>query len=98
MTYHVYMMANQWNTVLYIGSTDNLARRAWEHRTGFRRTAFTWTYQCLKLVWFEEHEHGSEAVRREYQMKEWKRAWKEKLVNAMNPDWQDIAPPYEPPA
>lgn len=97
MPYHVYMMANRWNTVLYIGMTDELARRAWEHRTGYYPEAFTWTYQCLKLVWIEEHEDGVSAATRERQMKEWKREWKEKLVKEMNPTWQDIAPAYEPP-
>ena len=92
MPYHVYMMANVWNTVLYIGSTNDLARRAREHRTGVYRESFTWTYQCLKLVWYDEHEDGRSAVTREYQMKEWKRAWKDKRVTAMNPTWQDIAP------
>ena len=83
---YVYMMANRWNTVLYIGMTDALAKRAWEHRTGFYPDAFTWTYQCVKLVWFEEHEDGASAVTREQQMKEWKRAVEGEVGQGDEPD------------
>lgn len=95
VTHYVYRMTNRWNTVLYIGSTNNLARRAWEHRTGLRQNAFTWQYQCNKLVWFEELPDRATALQREYRMNQWKRAWKERLVNELNPTWPDIAPPYE---
>ncbi|HEX2616140.1 MAG TPA: GIY-YIG nuclease family protein [Flavobacteriales bacterium] len=96
MPYYVYIMSNRWNTVLYVGFTNDLARRAWQHRTGFYKHAFTRTYNCDKLVWYEEHATRQAARARERQIKEWKRAWKERLIDELNPTRQDIAPPYEP--
>ncbi len=96
--WYTYMMSNYWNTVLYVGSTNDIARRAWQHRTGQNKDAFTWRTQCLKLVWYEEHTSGQEAVDREYLIKKWRRAWKERLIDELNPTRQDIAPAYIPPA
>jgi putative endonuclease len=86
----VYIMASQRNGTLYIGSTDDLAKRAWEHRNGVVE-GFTRRYGCRLLVWFEAHATLLDARSRERQMKDWKRAWKIARIEAMNPDWRDLA-------
>ncbi len=85
----VYIKASGRNGTLYIGVTSDLPRRAWQHREG-RVPGFTRRYGCKLLVWYE---HGAEieaAIRREKQMKQWKRLWKLRLIEEMNPDWNDL--------
>jgi putative endonuclease len=77
-------------TVLYTGMTDDINKRAWEHREHTYR-GFTHRYNCEFLVWFEMHETRESAVIRERQIKKCNRAWKERLINEMNPDWRDLA-------
>ena len=85
----VYIMASRRNGTIYIGSTSNLVRRVYEHRNGLI-DGFTKTYGCKLLVWYEAH-HGIEGARsRELQMKEWRRPWKLKRIEAANPDWADL--------
>lgn len=86
---YVYIMASQRNGTLYLGSTDNLARRVWEHRNGMVE-GFTKRYGCKMLVWYEAHEDLMSARQREYRMKEWKRAWKLREIEGLNPDWNDL--------
>ena len=86
----VYMMANERNTVLYIGMTDDLNKRAYQHREHLIK-GFTDRYNCEKLVWFEAHPSREAAFTRERQLKKWKRAWKEELIEEMNPEWRDLA-------
>ena len=86
---YVYIMASQRNGTLYLGSTDNLARRVWEHRNGVVE-GFTKRYGCKLLVWYEAHEDLMIARQREYRMKEWKRAWKIREIEGLNPDWDDL--------
>ena len=88
---YVYIMASKPNGTLYIGVTSNLLKRAWEHREGIA-DGFTKRYGCKLLVWFEVHDRIEEAIIREKQMKEWRRAWKVRRIVEMNPDWQDLAP------
>ncbi len=87
--YYVYILTNNTNTVLYIGVTNDLTRRAWEHREK-KSKGFTEKYNVRKLVYFEQTESVEAALIREKQLKNWKRAWKEKLVEEMNPDWKDL--------
>ncbi|WP_242186964.1 GIY-YIG nuclease family protein [Sphingomonas sp. CARO-RG-8B-R24-01] len=82
-------MASQRNGTLYIGSTNALARRAWEHREGII-SGFTKEYGCKLLVWYEVHAVVESARLREYQMKSWKRAWKVREIEGFNPDWEDL--------
>jgi putative endonuclease len=89
MVFHVYIMASKRNGTLYIGSTDDLARRVFEHQS--RLSGFTAKYGCTLLVWHETHETRESAVIRERQMKEWRRVWKLKLIEETNPDWRDLA-------
>jgi putative endonuclease len=84
-------MANHRHTVLYIGVTNSVERRSTEHRTHFNPKSFTARYNVEKLVWYEAHTSITAAITREKQLKKWNRAWKERLINEMNPDWKDLA-------
>jgi putative endonuclease len=85
----VYIMASARNGTIYLGSTNNLLRRAWEHRNNIVE-GFTHRYSCKLLVWFEAHETLESARFREQQMKEWKRAWKLREIEGLNPEWHDL--------
>lgn len=89
-TYYVYIMANQYNNVLYVGVTNNLERRAYEHKNGVVE-GFTKRYNVHKLVWFESCGDVEAAIVREKQIKNWTRAKKEVLINQMNPGWKDLS-------
>ncbi|MFA6124134.1 GIY-YIG nuclease family protein [Sphingomonas sp.] len=86
---YVYIMASKRNGTIYLGSTDHLARRAWEHREGVV-PGFTKTYGCKLLVWYELHGTLETARVREFQMKSWKRAWKLREIEGLNPEWDDL--------
>lgn len=85
----VYIMASRRNGTLYIGVTSDLLKRVWEHREGLIE-GFTKKYGCKMLVWFEQHDDIEAAITREKQMKEWKRAWKLRVIEEKNPDWDDL--------
>lgn len=88
-TYWVYMLASARNGTLYIGVTNDLARRVYEHKT--RATGgFTARYGVTMLVWSEEHHDINEAIAREKMLKRWRRAWKLDLIESANPDWRDL--------
>ena len=84
-------MTNKKNGVLYIGCTDNIVERVKEHKFKKYPRAFTARYKCDTLVYFEEYEVGEEASKRELQFKKWKRDWKIKLIEDMNPSWMDLS-------
>ena len=90
VSFWVYILASRRNGTLYIGMTDDLVRRAWEHRTGAVR-GFTRQYGIKMLVWFEQHETRESALQRERQLKKWNRAWKLQLIERFNPSWKDLA-------
>jgi putative endonuclease len=85
----VYLMTNRRNGILYAGVTSDLPRRCHEHRTGLL-PGFTKRYGLKMLVWFEPHDSVRAAIQREKTMKHWPRAWKVRLINASNPEWQDL--------
>ena len=87
--FYTYIVASGPYGTLYTGSTDNLARRVYEHREKVRQ-GFTTKYGVTKLVWYEPHEGREFAFRRERQIKEWRRKWKVELIEAMNPTWADL--------
>ena len=87
--YAVYIMASRRNGTLYIGVTNDIARRAGEHRSR-AGAAFTCKYGVTQLVWYEHYADVNEAIAREKQLKKWRRAWKLELIEAMNPDWIDL--------
>ena len=89
MAFYVYLLASQKNGTLYCGHTDDIARRAWQHREG-QGAAFTRRNRVTRLVWYEVHDTRDGAKTREYQIKKWKRAWKIRLIEGVNPDWKDL--------
>jgi putative endonuclease len=89
MSFFVYVLASRRNGTLYIGMTDNLARRVWEHQSG-AVPGFTKKYGVKTLVWYELHESRETAFQRERQLKKWNRAWKLKLIEQLNPNWRDL--------
>jgi putative endonuclease len=91
--FYTYIVASQRNGTLYIGSTDHLMKRAYEHREKMR-PGFTAKYGVGMLVWYEEHETRDAAFKRERQIKEWKRTWKLRLIEGENPDWADLFDPF----
>jgi len=90
MSFFVYILASRRNGTLYIGMTDNLARRVWEHQSG-AIAGFTKKYGVKTLVWYELHETRESAFQRERQLKKWNRDWKLKLIERLNPSWRDLA-------
>jgi putative endonuclease len=90
MSFFVYMLASRRNGTLYIGMTDNLARRVWEHQTS-AAAGFTKKYGVKTLVWYELHDSRETAFQRERQLKKWNRAWKIQLIEHLNPSWRDLA-------
>ena len=89
MAYYLYIMTNQKNGTLYIGATNDLIRRTFEHREGLIR-GFTKKYGLTRLVYYEAYEDVRDALEREKRMKEWKRAWKIELIERENPEWRDL--------
>lgn len=83
-------MTNNSNKVLYIGVTSDLTKRVMQHKNHVYE-GFTEKYNCTKLVYFEECNDINSAIRREKQLKNWHRDWKNNLVNQSNKDWNDLA-------
>ncbi|MEM9738446.1 MAG: GIY-YIG nuclease family protein [Pseudomonadota bacterium] len=89
MAFYVYILASQKNGTRYTGHTDDLEQRIFDHREG-RGCVFTRQYGITRLVWTEEHDTRESAKWREYRIKAWKRAWKTRLIEEMNPNWEDL--------
>jgi len=85
----VYILASQRNGTLYIGVTSNLIKRVWEHKNDFS-DGFCRKYSVHKLVYYELLDTITEAIRREKQLKKWRRQWKLELVEKRNPNWNDL--------
>jgi putative endonuclease len=85
----VYIMANRPFGSLYVGVTNDLARRAWQHRTGCGGS-FTGRYRLTMLVYSEWHEEIVRAIQRETSIKRWPRKWKLNLIEMQNPEWRDM--------
>ena len=90
MPFYVYILASKRNGTLYIGSTDDLPNRVFEHKEKVR-PGFTSKHGVGLLVWHEPHDTRESAFKRERQMKKWNRAWKLELIERSNPDWRDLA-------
>ena len=88
-TYYVYMMTNMKNGTLYIGVTSDLLKRVVEHKTK-QMKGFTEQHDIDRLVWFEQTESIEGAIKKEKQMKKWKRQWKIREIEKANPDWNDL--------
>jgi len=91
--YFIYIMTNEYNTVLYTGVTNDLQRRVVEHRTG-KGSRFTSKYKLKKLVYFEAGNDIDSAIFREKAIKGGSRQSKFDLINLINPDWEDLFDKY----
>jgi putative endonuclease len=87
----VYILANQRNRTLYIGVTSNLIKRIYEHKNNLL-DGFTKQYNIHLLVHYELYDDMENAIIREKRLKEWKRAWKIRLIEETNPQWRDLWP------
>ncbi len=87
---YVYIMSNFGRTVLYIGVTNNIERRVLEHKSGIG-SKFTGKYNCVYLIYYERMQDISQAIKREKQLKTWKRDWKMKLITELNPNLDDLS-------
>ena len=88
--YHIYFMTNKYNTVLYVGVTNNLQQRVLQHKSSISN--FTTRYNVTKVIYWEEFSDIRDAIAREKQIKSWSRERKERLINEINPEWRDLMP------
>ena len=89
-TYYVYIMASKRNGTLYIGMTNDLVRRVYEHKNELVE-GFTQKYGIHQLVYYESTNNVTVAITREKRMKKWKRQWKINLIEERNPNWDDLS-------
>jgi putative endonuclease len=89
-SFRIYILTNKHNTTLYVGVTNNLPARLWEHRTKRNPKCFTARYNIFKLIYFESFDSIEDAIKREKYIKGKKRQWKEDLIKTMNPEWKDL--------
>jgi putative endonuclease len=90
-SYYVYILASRIGGTLYIGVTSDLVRRVYEHRQKSVK-GFTKKYDVDKLVYFEQFDDAENAIKREKLLKKWNRAWKIRLIEELNPNWDDLYP------
>ena len=90
-SYYVYILASRLGGTLYIGVTNDLIRRVAEHKLKLTE-GFTKKYDIFKLVYFEQFDDVENAIKREKRLKKWNRAWKIRLVEELNPNWDDLYP------
>ncbi|WP_428675032.1 GIY-YIG nuclease family protein [Reyranella sp.] len=88
----VYALASGSGNAMYIGVTNDLEKRVWEHRNG-SGSEFVKKYRVTRLVYAEEYDNPTDAIAREKQLKGWRRERKNELVRSMNPEWRDLMPP-----
>jgi putative endonuclease len=91
MPYYVYLLASDRNGTLYLGVTNDIVRRVYEHKSK-AVAGFTKRYAVDKLVWFEIYDDPTNAITREKELKKWRRAWKIRLIEELNPHWIDLYP------
>jgi putative endonuclease len=89
MSFWIYILANRPGGTLYVGVTNNLTRRIFEHREGLVE-GFTRRYRLKQLVYFESHDTVLAAIQREKNIKHWPREWKIDLIVSMNAEWRDL--------
>lgn len=88
--YYLYILTNMKNGTLYIGVTNDLERRMFEHKRKLI-DGFSKKYSLDKLVYFETYQYVNDAIKREKNMKKWKRQWKINLIEEDNPNWDDLS-------
>ena len=89
-SYYVYILASRKHGTLYVGVTNDLRARLELHRSG-KGSEFVRKYGVTRLVYIEEYSSPEEAIRREKQLKNWRRDWKIRLIEENNPDWSDLS-------
>ena len=87
--YYVYILTSRRNGTLYIGVTNDLIKRIWEHKNHSKK-GFTEKYNICQLIYFEQTNNINSAINREKQLKSWNRKWKLDLIEKVNPDWKDL--------
>jgi putative endonuclease len=87
--YYLYILASRPGGALYVGVTNNLVRRVYEHRNGFVE-GHTKRFKIRQLVYFEVYSTARDAIQREKNIKHWPRAWKTRLIAQQNPTWRDL--------
>ena len=87
--FYVYILCSKRNGTLYTGVTSNLITRVYEHKKNLA-DGFTKKYNVHLLIWYEVHQSAESAITREKQIKAWKRAWKLRLIEKSNPEWDDL--------
>ena len=90
-SYWVYILASRIGGTLYIGVTNDLVRRVYDHRSDLIPGSQS-EYGVHKLVYYEQHGTAESAIKREKRLKKWKRAWKIELIEKQNPNWDDLFP------
>jgi putative endonuclease len=93
--YYVYILTNSFNIVLYIGITNSLIRRLYEHKNSIIVKPFTARYKLNKLVYYEVFNDVANAIAREKELKLWRRKWKIELISVFNPKWKDLTSDWE---
>jgi putative endonuclease len=89
LSFYVYLLASRKHGTLYLGVTNNLVRRVYEHKTK-AVPGFTKRYDVDRLVWFEIYDDALNAIAREKELKKWRRDWKVRLIEESNPNWVDL--------
>lgn len=87
--YYIYIMASKRNGTLYTGITNDLIRRVYEHKNGLG-SAFTKKYKVFNLVYYDSCGDVRDVIEFEKRLKKWKRSWKLKIIEIMNPEWKDL--------
>lgn len=93
-TMYTYIMAHIKNKLFYVGVTNNIRQRTYDHKNSTFET-HTGHYNIRELVWYEQHGNPLEAIRREKLIKKWKREYKINLIESINPDWKDLAADWD---
>ena len=91
MSFFVYLLASRRHGTLYLGVTNDLVRRVYEHKTK-AMPGFTAQYGVDRLVWYETYDEPLPAIAREKELKKWRRDWKIRLIEEQNPEWRDLSP------
>ena len=89
--FYVYLLASRKQGTLYIGVTNDLVRRIYQHKEKLL-PGFTSRYDVRRLVWFEAYDDPTNAIEREKEIKKWRRSWKIDLIAKENPEWKDLYP------
>jgi putative endonuclease len=90
--FYVYILTNKRNGTLYVGVTNSLLRRTFQHKTKQDKDGFTAKYSISRLIYFENYQYINDAIEREKELKKWERQWKIELIEKENPTWRDLFP------